>query len=616
MPSKKKNDGFIMQAGILAVAGIIVRIIGLLYNSPMNMILGDEGMGYYNTAYYAYTIILLISSYSIPSAISKVIAQKLAVKEYRNAHRVFQCAFIYVLVVGGIASLFVSFGAGVLVHLDSAVPALRVLAPTILFSGMLGVLRGYFQAHGTMVQTSVSQILEQILNAVFSILMAYLLLNFAGGAETKEGLARGAAGGAIGTGVGVLTALLFMAGVYALNRKTIRRRIERDTYHQDEPYSQIFKMILMVVTPFILSTFIYNANTYINQTVYQRMMIIEKGLSDTLVASQTGITGKAVKVSNIPIALASAMASALIPGISGEYAKGDKAEARREVAKSMKATMLISIPAAVGIGVLAKPVMWVLYPQKSSIDLSSSLLAVLAASIVFYAMSTLSNAVLQSIGRLNSPVINAAIALLVQTAALTGMLYKFNVQYGPYYYVAAILIYSFLMCVLNGFSVKKHLGYRQEIDKTFLRPILASVLMGAVAYMVYQGLIYLCRINIVSLAAAVILAVSVYFVLIIRLGVVTEEEMRGMPKGHMLVHIAQKMKIMKAEGNKEKKTRTEKVKKTVKKAKTERSGQTVSGLEKTREIPKFRETLKIQKIPRFKMQEEEIKSEEDYWLDE
>ena len=125
MPNKKQSQGLIMQAGILAAAGIIVRIIGLLYNSPMTAILGDEGIGYYNTAYYAYTIVLLISSYSIPSAISKVIAQKLAVKEYRNAHRIFQCAFIYVLVVGSVASLFVFFGAGLLVQIEAAIPALR-----------------------------------------------------------------------------------------------------------------------------------------------------------------------------------------------------------------------------------------------------------------------------------------------------------------------------------------------------------------------------------------------------------------------------------------------------------------------------------------------------------
>ena len=104
-----KKNSFIMQAGILAAAGIISRIIGLLYRSPLQRIIGDLGLGYYHTAYNYYTIILLISSYSIPSAISKVIAQKLALKEFRNAHRLFKCALGYVLVVGGVASLFLFF---------------------------------------------------------------------------------------------------------------------------------------------------------------------------------------------------------------------------------------------------------------------------------------------------------------------------------------------------------------------------------------------------------------------------------------------------------------------------------------------------------------------------
>lgn len=89
MSKSSKKDGFIIQAGILAAAGIICRIIGLLYRSPLTAIIGDEGNGYYQTAYTVYTIVLLISSYSIPSAISKVIAQKLAIRDYRNAHRIF-----------------------------------------------------------------------------------------------------------------------------------------------------------------------------------------------------------------------------------------------------------------------------------------------------------------------------------------------------------------------------------------------------------------------------------------------------------------------------------------------------------------------------------------------
>ena len=165
--NSSKNN-FIMQAGILAAAGIISRIIGLLYRGPLQSVIGNLGLGYYQSAYNYYTIILLISSYSIPSAISKAIAQKLGEKEYRNAHRLFHGAMIYVLVVGGIASLFLFFGAGLSVS-GAAVTVLRTFAPTIFVYGILGVLRGYFQAHKSMAQTSVSQILEQIANAVVSV---------------------------------------------------------------------------------------------------------------------------------------------------------------------------------------------------------------------------------------------------------------------------------------------------------------------------------------------------------------------------------------------------------------------------------------------------------------
>ena len=248
--SNSKNN-FVMQAGILAAAGIISRMIGLLYRSPLHTVIGNVGLGYYQAAYAYYQIILLISSYSIPSAISKVIAQKLAVKEYKNAHRIFHCAMIYVLVVGGAASVFLFLGAGLFVE-TAAIPVLRTLAPTIFVYGMLGVLRGYFQAHKSMVQTSVSQIFEQILNAAVSVGAAYLFMKKYNAPEY------GAIGSALGTLSGVVTALLVVLWAYAISHKKIKKRIERDNSNVLDDYKDIFKSMLLIVTPIILSTFIYN----------------------------------------------------------------------------------------------------------------------------------------------------------------------------------------------------------------------------------------------------------------------------------------------------------------------------------------------------------------------
>jgi stage V sporulation protein B len=220
----KKTGGFIMQAGILAAAGIIVRLIGILYRSPLVAIIGDEGNGYYNTAYTIYTIILLISSYSIPAAISKVIAARLAKREYRNAQRIFTCSFIYVMITGGIGSLLCFFGAEFFVGQNSAT-VLKVFAPTIFLSGLLGVFRGYFQAHRTMLQTSFSQIVEQILNAIVSLLAAYLLMGLVADKDATTQAIYGAVGSALGTGSGVLIALIFMWLIYLLNKPSIQKRI-------------------------------------------------------------------------------------------------------------------------------------------------------------------------------------------------------------------------------------------------------------------------------------------------------------------------------------------------------------------------------------------------------
>ena len=542
MGNNKKSNSFVMQAGILAAAGIICKVIGILYRSPLAAVIGDEGNGYYSSAYEIYTIILLVSSYSIPSAISKVIAQRLALREYRNAQKIFRCAIGYVVVVGGLASLFTFFGAGILVG-GNSVPVLRIFAPTIFFSGLLGVLRGYFQAHGTMVPTSFSQIVEQILNAVVSILAAFLLIKAVAGKDTTTQAVFGASGSAIGTGAGVLIALLFMFGIFLLNREYINQKTKRDRSSQLLTTGEVYKIIITMVTPVILSTFIYNCNTSLNLTIYTRIMEQVKGFSEVEAYTQYGLfSGKAKQIANIPIAIASAMSSAMIPGISGSFAQGDIAGTNRRIGTAIKTTMFLSIPSAVGLAVLAKPVTLLLYPQKASVDTVSWLLAALSISVVFYALSTISNAVLQGIGKVNLPVVNAAVALVIQTVVLVPLLLA--TELGLFSLVIATVLYSLLMCILNGFSVRKELKYRQEIIKTFLLPGWSAVIMGAAAFGVYHGLYLLIHINVICLAAAILVAVPIYFVLTIKLGAVGRKDLLALPKGALLVRAAEKCRLI------------------------------------------------------------------------
>ena len=322
-------------------------------------------------------------------------------------------------------------------------------------------------------------------------------------------------------------------------------RVERDTHRDEESYREIFKMILLVVTPFILSTGIYNVNNFLDKTIYQKLMMLVMDLKESVVATDLSAIAKGTKISNIPIALASAMATALIPSISSDAEKGDRKSVRAKVAKSMKVTMFVSIPAAVGIAVLAKPIMQVIFNQPESLDVASNLLAVTSFSIIFYGMSTLTQAVLQSIGKMATPIIHAAVALILHAAAMAVMLLYLDNAYRMYYYVAATVLYSVIVSVLNAVSLRKYLKYKQEIDKTFVRPAFASVIMGAVAFGVYHGIYYFLPINLAALGIAVAVAMFVYFVLVIALHGVTEDELRSMPKGHLLVKAGKRLRLLK-----------------------------------------------------------------------
>ncbi len=559
MSGNKSQNNFVMQAGILAAAGIISRIIGLLYRGPLNSIIGPLGLGYYQAAYVYYTIVLLISSYSIPSAISKVIAQKLAVKEYRNAHRIFLCAMGYVLSVGGIASIFLFLGAGLFVQKE-AVPVLRVLAPTIFVYGMLGVLRGYFQAHKSMVQTSVSQILEQIVNAAVSIGCASLFIKTfveavpegAGEAVTAAGesgridrAVYGAMGSAVGTGAGVAVALLFILFIYLLNRKMIHRRIERDRHENVDSYGHILKMITAVVAPFILSTAVYNLCAPVNNYVYCKLLPALQEMDGVLVSHNFGIfDGQSRVISNIPIAFASAMASAMIPSVSQLVAAQNLEGAREKIGVAIKSTMVISIPSAVGLFVLARPITNLLFSNsEDDLALSARILMALALSVVFYALSTLSSSILQGMGKVNVPIVNSAVALVLQTAVLAVLLWFTRLDI--YSLAIANTVYAVAVSILNQISVRKAVEYKQEWSKSFFIPLLASAFMGASAWAVYELLYLFTESMRISVIPALVVAVAVYFVMMILLRGLTEEELRGFPKGYLLVKVAKKCHLMK-----------------------------------------------------------------------
>ena len=539
-----------MQAGILAMASMIVRVIGLLYRAPLTAIIGDEGNGYYGTAYNIYTIILMVSSYSMPSAISKLMAQKLAVGEYRNANRVFRCALTYGVLVGLVGSGLLFFGARFLVP-DVAVCVLQVFAPTVFLFGILGSMRGYFQARGSMVPTSVSQILEQLANAVVSIAAAWLLMQTAVGADPTRRAQLGAMGSALGTGAGVLIALLFMIFCFRRSKEGRKAEILSDATGKEEKYRIFLRDTVLVITPFMLSGVIMNLTTSLNQTIYMRMLIDLKGAGETATTTLYGIfSNKAVVISNIPISIATAVSSAIIPGISAAYARRDETGARRQVGNAIRITSIIAIPSAVGLAVLARPITMLMFPQMESLELASSLLSLLAVTVIFYSISTITNAALQSIGRMNLPLVSAGIALVVQTVVLVLLLRFTDLDVRALVLVS--ILYSVMIFAVNQYYLRRFLGIRQDVRRDYLQPLVCAALMGAAAKAVYylvsmaaepvenlpKGFYFR---NLAATAAALLAAVLVYGYTMVRSGTIRRKDLLSMPKGRSLVWLMEKL---------------------------------------------------------------------------
>lgn len=524
------------------IASMISRIIGLLYRRPLGNILGSVGLGYYGYASNLYSILLLISSYSIPMAVSKIVSERLALKRYRNAHRAFLAALIYAAVVGGIAALIAWFGGAYLLPKNqlNALPALRVLSPTIFLSAILGVLRGYFQANQNMTPTSVSQIAEQIMNAIVSILAAWILVARVASDGGNSTAIYGAVGGTMGTGAGVLTGLIFMLFVYGVNRKIIFKRIARDKSETEESYSHIFQVIFLMVTPIIFTTFINNASTYLDSYLYSTIQDWHGFDADAISAAYGEFSNYYIPIINIPLAIASASASALMPEVSGQYALGNHENANEQINTTIRLTMFICIPAMVGLTILAGPIMQLLFPSAS--ELAARILMFGSLYVLFTALATITGSVLQSIGQQRTALFNAGISLILNLVCLALLLFLIP-RLDIYAVMIANILFSVVYCLMNALSLRRYLGFRNEMKKTYGEPLLASLLMAAVTLPVYSLIFRVSGMVLAALPIAILAAVLVYLIGYVKISRISEEELRKFPLGTKLVKVLRKIRI-------------------------------------------------------------------------
>lgn len=545
MKKKKRKSNFIVQGSILAMAGILSRIIGMVRRIPIEHIIGDKGNGYYGAAYEIYAMMLLISCYSLPLAVSKVVSSKMSKKQYRNAQKAFQCAMFFAVTTGGlmfiVCELFGDFLANLLGEPMSAT-ALKILGPALLSVSVMGVFRGYFQGLGTMMPTAVSQILEQIFVLGGSIIGASILFDYGakvGAVRHNEEYAPayGAAGASIGPVLGAVVGLLFLVFVFVIYKKGMKRQRTHDVRGRVDSYGQIFLQILMAVVPVLLSTTVYNISNVLDIGIYGNVMI-QKGLEDVKTYNWGVYSLKYRVLVNVPIALANAMCSSIVPVLTGLIARQEYAQVKEKIGQGMRFTMLVAMPSAVGLAVLARPIISMLF--KGEVDMAVDMLHIGSISVIFYSMSTLTNGVLQGINKMRIPVKNAAISLVIHVVFLYVTL---QIGLGINAVVYANILFAVVVCVLNALSIRKYLRYNQEVVRTFIIPAIASLIMGVVIGVVNM-LISKVAGNVITTFLGIIIGVIVYFAVLLLLKGVNEHDLRSMPGGRTILTVARRLGLL------------------------------------------------------------------------
>ena len=548
MTNKKglTSENFLLQGSILAAASIVVRLIGLVYRIPLTGILGDEGNGIYAAAFSIYTILLLISSYSLPLAVSKLVSKAIAKSEYTNAYFYFKCALVFAVIVGaavGVFSfVFSDFLAGTLLKTPLCAYSLRILSPTLFIVAVIGVFRGYFQGLGNMIPTAISQILEQIANAFVSVIAAASLFDLGLTVKTADGdlsTAYGAAGGVLGTCIGAFTAFVFLGIAFLKTKPYLKEQIKLEVNPVRDNAKDTYKLLLLTIAPVILSTAVYNLSDLLDQSIFNNYMY-GLGYEEEYYDSLWGIfSGKYKLLTNVPIALASALASSIIPSLTTSMNVKDNVAVNTKINQAIRFTVLVTIPCFAGFTILGGPVLKLLWNDTNPVTVSTMTYGSIA--IVFFSLSTLTNGILQGIDKMRLPVIHAIISLIAHIGVYYLMLIGFENKI--FAVVFANMFFAIMMCVLNLAALKKYSSYKQEYKKTYGVPLISSVIMGGVIYLFNKIFTSLVGNNL-SCLLSIVIGVIVYGICIIAFKGISKSEIEALPMGRKITAILSKLHLI------------------------------------------------------------------------
>lgn len=529
------RDKFLKGAFILTVAGILVKIIGSANRIFLSRLLGGEGIGLYQMAYPIYLLALSISSAGIPVAISIIVAERLALGDYRGANRVFKISLALMSFTGLCFAGLLFFGAEFLVESQivrdpRAYYSIIALAPAVFFATMLSSYRGYFQGFQVMTPTASSQISEQFVRVLTMISFAYLLLPL--------GIEYSAAGASFGAAPGAFCGLLVLLFCYYKHQKSIALQLKLQKDTSVVAAKTIVGKIVRLALPVSLANIMIPVVSSLDMLIVpKRLEVAGFGIEQatTLFGYLTGMGLPLIMMATIPTA---SLAASIVPAISEAYTLADVSNVNKKIAMALRLCALITIPASIGLFVLATPISQMLYAT----PLAGASIAVLAPAIFFLGLHQVTTGILQGLGKTIIPVINMVISAAVKV--VLAWILTANPSYGIIGAAIATDIDFVLAVFLNILFLKKQI----QIDfplKDILRITLSAIIMGCVVQLGYSKLLIILNNNTLATLSSIVLAGISYFLMLFALGSISVQEIRALPVfGEKLATILLKLKLI------------------------------------------------------------------------
>ena len=525
--SETKKQSFLHGTALLALSAAIVKLIGAFYSIPLKTIIGDDGFGFYSTAYEIYTLLLMISTAGLPVAMSRIISQASSLENYRQVRKIYAVSRGIFLTLGIGGTLLMVLGSKFLAdklnHSD-AWACIAALGPACLLICLMSTYRGFFQGQSNMMPTSVSQVLEAISKLIAGLGLALLVLHF------TQDYAMAAAGAILGVTLSCLVGSIYLKFCVHKAYKNLPQ-----TNDQTESSGTIAKNLLAIAVPITIGAAGLQLLTVL-ETRYYMGNLLEMMTKDQA-NIQKGIYNFSQKVFNMPCAFITPVTISIIPAITAQLTTGKAQEAKATAESSARVTALVALPCAVGLAVLSEPIMGLLGGYSGErLALASQLMSILGICVIFNATVLLTNAIMQANGHAVLPVVNMFVGGFIKLGAV--LILTRNPHIGIIGTPIGSLLCYVVITILNLITMKIVLKNPPAIVKNMLRSLLSAVIMGACAFGAWYGLKALgITSNLILCALPILVGVVVYLVCAVTLKAITREDCLLLPKGEKIAKL-------------------------------------------------------------------------------